>query len=134
REGVRRPAGGGRGERRLRGASRVRHPPHGGAPVHDARHGGEPRALPGRASRPHPQGGPEMIDQDALQAAVFTALDGVPGMPPVYDDVPENAPFPYVVIGDDVSAAFDDDCGSGADSMVTIHVWSTYPGRAEAKQ
>lgn len=75
-----------------------------------------------------------MIDQDALQTAIFTALDGVPGMPPVYDDVPENAPFPYVVIGDDVSAAFDDDCGSGADSMVTIHVWSTYPGRAEAKQ
>lgn len=75
-----------------------------------------------------------MIDQDALQAAIFNALDGVPGMPPVYDDVPENVPFPYVVIGDDVSAAFDDDCGSGADSMVTIHVWSTYPGRAEAKQ
>lgn len=75
-----------------------------------------------------------MIDQDALQTAIFTALDGVPGMPPVYDDVPENVPFPYVVIGDDVSAAFDDDCGSGADSMVTIHVWSTYPGRAEAKQ
>lgn len=75
-----------------------------------------------------------MIDQDALQAAIFNALDGVPGMPPVYDDVPENVAFPYVVIGDDVSAAFDDDCGSGADSMVTIHVWSTYPGRAEAKQ
>lgn len=75
-----------------------------------------------------------MIDQGAVQQAIFGALVAQPGMPPVYDDVPEDSAFPYVVIGDDTSIEFDDDCGSGADSTLTIHAWSTYKGRAEAKQ
>lgn len=74
------------------------------------------------------------MNQDAIQKAVYDALVATPGMPPVYDDVPEGAEFPYVVVGDDVTLPFDDDCGSGGDSLITIHAWSTYKGRSEVKQ
>ena len=52
----------------------------------------------------------------------------------VYDDVPQGTKFPYVVVGEGDSVSYDDDCNTGADSDVTIHVWSRYPGRKEAKQ
>ncbi len=73
------------------------------------------------------------MSQLTIQGAIFQALSTEPGMPPVYDDVPQGAAFPYVVIGDDTSIAFDDDCGVGLESTTTIHVWSIHSGRAEVK-
>lgn len=73
-----------------------------------------------------------------IQQVIFTTLnDGLSY--PVYDDVPflpegmarEN--FPYVVIGDDTLIPFDNDTNVGVDATLTIHVWSKYRGRKEAK-
>jgi hypothetical protein len=72
------------------------------------------------------------MNQVSIQAAIYQALSTLSY--PVYDDVPQNAEFPYIVIGDDTSIPFDDDCNVGAESTITIHVWSTYPGRKEVKQ
>lgn len=52
----------------------------------------------------------------------------------IYDDVPQNAPFPYVVIGEADSIPFDDDVNDGEDTDLTIHVWSRSAGRKEVKQ
>jgi hypothetical protein len=52
---------------------------------------------------------------------------------PVYDDVPDNALAPYIVIGDDTMIEYDADQVLGFDSTVTIHTWSTYRGRSEVK-
>ena len=72
------------------------------------------------------------MNQVAIQAAIYQALSTLAY--PVYDDVPQNAAFPYIVIGDDTSIPFDDDCNVGAESTITIHVWSIYSGRLEVKQ
>lgn len=68
-----------------------------------------------------------------IQAAVYDKLTGGISTP-VYDDVPQDSAFPYVVIGDDTSIPFDDDCGSGFESTLTLHVWSTHKGRQEVKR
>ena len=73
------------------------------------------------------------MNQANIQAAVFTRLNSQLTQA-VYDDVPQNAAFPYVVVGDDTSIAFDDDCGNGLESTITIHVWSIYSGRKEVKE
>lgn len=52
----------------------------------------------------------------------------------VYDDVLQPTQFPYVVIGDDTSISWDDDVNNGAESTLTIHAWSRYCGRIEAKR
>lgn len=77
--------------------------------------------------------GPQDASQVNIQMAVYQALTHISDMPPVYDDVPQNAAFPYIVIGDDTSIAFDDDCGTGFESTITLHVWSIYSGRKEVK-
>lgn len=81
----------------------------------------------------YPGSGSSEFTQSSIQASVYQLLTSVAGMPPVYDDVPQGAQFPYIVIGDDISTPFDDDCGVGAETLVTIHVWSTYSGRREVK-
>lgn len=55
-------------------------------------------------------------------------------VPAVYDHVPQEAVFPYVVIGDDMSVDFDTDDTTGSDTEVTVHVWSQFRGRGEVKK
>lgn len=55
-------------------------------------------------------------------------------MPPIYDDVPQDAAFPYVTLGDDTHLAFDTDDSLGAESTIVVHVWSRYRGRKEVKE
>lgn len=71
--------------------------------------------------------------EEALHEAVFDRLSGQLSTP-VYDNVPKNASFPYVVIGEDTHVPFDTDDSLGSESTVTIHVWSRYRGKKEAKQ
>src|SRR5690606_34355650 len=55
-------------------------------------------------------------------------------MPDVYDDVPQSASsFPYVVIGEDTHIPWDTDDSVGSESTITLHVWSRYRGKKEAK-
>lgn len=55
------------------------------------------------------------------------------GGPAVYDDVPQNAKFPYVSIGDDTLIEWDTDTELGAEATITLHVWSRERGRRETK-
>ncbi len=70
-----------------------------------------------------------------LQKALFTALTEALAPVPVLDDVPQGQAFPYVVIGEDTVTDWpmlgDDEAEEIA---VTIHVWSRYAGRKEAKE
>jgi len=68
-----------------------------------------------------------------VQKAVFGILNTGLSVP-VYDDVPDNALAPYVVIGDDTFIEFDSDDISGFEATITIHSWSTYRGRKEVKE
>lgn len=71
--------------------------------------------------------------EEALHKAVFDKLTADLATP-VYDHVPPNASFPYVVIGEDTHVPFDTDDSLGSESTITIHVWSRYRGKKEAKQ
>jgi len=70
------------------------------------------------------------------QAAIFAKLTGDPllmGMVTgVFDDVPEDATLPYVVVGDAIETP--DNCHGafGRQTVQTLHVWSGYRGFAEA--
>lgn len=66
-----------------------------------------------------------------IQMAIHAALQSL-GVD-VYDDVPQGATFPYVVIGEDDSIPFDTDDSTGFDTELTIHVWSRYSGMKEVK-
>jgi hypothetical protein len=67
-----------------------------------------------------------------IQKSIFTVLNN--GLVvPVYDNVPDNALMPYVVIGDDTLIDFDTDGKTGFEVTVTIHAWSNYRGRAQVK-
>ncbi|MDM7975238.1 MULTISPECIES: DUF3168 domain-containing protein [Thalassospira] len=68
-----------------------------------------------------------------LQKAIVTLLDGVLSCP-VYDDVPDDAQYPYVVVDADLvsnSRALDQ---YRETVMVYLSIWSDYAGRKEVKQ
>jgi len=67
-----------------------------------------------------------------IQKAVYAVLSGALSVP-VYDHVPQDTKYPYVVVGDDTSVPFDTDDSLGSESTVTVHVWSQYRGRSEVK-
>jgi hypothetical protein len=75
-----------------------------------------------------------MSFEQALQQAVYDTLSAHPGIPTVYDDVPGDAPFPYVVIGEDTHVPFDTDDSLGSESTITLHTWSRYRGKKECKE
>jgi len=68
-----------------------------------------------------------------LQKAILGRLSGAISCP-VYDAVPTDAAFPYVTIGEDTAADWSSKTTSGQDVTTTIHVWSRYKGKAEAKR
>lgn len=70
----------------------------------------------------------------ALQAAIYSALDPAQIGAAVYDAVPRDAAFPYVVLGDDQTITAHAECVTGAEVYSTIHVFSRLPGRAEVKR
>jgi hypothetical protein len=73
-----------------------------------------------------------------LQKAIYTALTSdtelMADITGVFDSVPDNYDqFPYVTIGEDVLTEFDTDSTNGFNGSITIHAWSRYDGRKEAK-
>ncbi len=67
-----------------------------------------------------------------IQKAIYGVLDGALSIN-VYDDVPDNAQAPYVVIGDDTFVEYDTDGETGFEATITVHSWSTYRGRSQVK-
>lgn len=71
-----------------------------------------------------------MYEADALQAALYAALNGtITGG--VYDQVPPGAAYPYTVIGHLTEEPDDLHDGEGSEITGTLHVWSAAPGTAE---
>jgi hypothetical protein len=73
-----------------------------------------------------------------IQKAIYARLGESSELPDIYDNVPQkdgriSAAWPFVVIGDDTSIAWDTDDSVGAEATVTIHSWTRYGGRAAAK-
>ncbi len=52
----------------------------------------------------------------------------------VYDDVPEGAAYPYVVMGEMTGRDWSDKFEPGQEVYSTIHIWSQYKGRKEATE
>lgn len=50
----------------------------------------------------------------------------------VYDDNPEQAAYPYVVMGEITARDWSDKFEPGQEVYSTIHIWSQYAGRKEA--
>jgi hypothetical protein len=74
-----------------------------------------------------------VIASDALQVAVFAALNGNVGAG-VYDAVPQGAAAPYVVIGEGTERPWDTMTDEGSEETMTLHVWSRTAGSRQVKQ
>lgn len=77
--------------------------------------------------------------QNELQKAIYQILSAslplqaiVAGR--IFDEVPQGESFPYIVIGDDDLKPWDLDCKLGFEALITIHAFSRYKGRKEAKE
>lgn len=75
----------------------------------------------------------------AVQTAVFARLAGDPALAGLiggrlFDRRPESRIFPHVVIGEAETLADDSATRAGQVHVLTLHVWSRYRGRAEAKR
>ena len=78
--------------------------------------------------------------QWALQAAIFAALGADAGVKSligdpvrVFDHVPPESAFPYLVIGEATSRPFDAKTHDGMEQTLTLHAWSRYRGLKEIK-
>jgi len=85
---------------------------------------------------------PASIDPSlGVAAAVYAALNGQlsigsgspPETVPVYDDVPQGADYPYVVIGDQIDQPMDGVVARRDDTLLYLSVWSTEPGQKQVK-
>ena len=79
-----------------------------------------------------------MSHEIAVQKAIYQRLTESSDIPDVYDNVPQKdgritASWPFVVVGEDTSIAWDTDDSVGAEATVTVHTWTRYGGRAAAK-
>lgn len=52
----------------------------------------------------------------------------------IFDNLPEQAEFPYVVLGEVSGRDWSDKFEPGQEVFSTVHVWSQYPGRKEAAE
>ena len=80
-----------------------------------------------------------MSHELAVQTAIYKALAAAPGLPTVYENVPQkngriDAEWPFLEIGNDTSVAWDTDDSVGAEVTVTVHSWTRYGGKAAAKR
>ena len=69
----------------------------------------------------------------ALQAAIYERLAGALSCP-VYDDVPEDAALPYVVLGEATSSDQGTKDLRGYEIVEALHVYSGYGGMRETNE
>jgi len=69
----------------------------------------------------------------ALHGAQVTRIEALTGYT-VYDDNPQSAAFPYVVMGEMTAKRWCDKLEDGMEVYSTIHIWSQYHGRKEADE
>ena len=74
--------------------------------------------------------------QTGLRAALLADADLVTalGGEQVFDDVPREAPFPYITVGDIDTRDWSTQTSRGHEHTVTLHVWSRYRGRKQVQE
>lgn len=74
-----------------------------------------------------------MSFETTLQQVIYSELNS--GLPAynVYDNVPQDAGFPYIVIGEDSTVDWSGDTFNGMQASVTVHTWSRDRGKQETK-
>jgi len=78
------------------------------------------------------------INQFALQTAIYTKLSTDNNLTStlgasVFDDIPEETPYPYVQLGEDTAIDYSTKDQTGSEVTVNIDVWSRYRGSLQAK-
>ena len=68
-----------------------------------------------------------------LQQAIYAQLDSNLSYA-VYDHVPPQAPFPFIVVGDTTANQWGAGELDGEEHALSIHIWSRYQGRMQMKQ
>ena len=75
-----------------------------------------------------------------LQKSVFSALNGASitdaggsAITCVFDDVPQDTAYPYIVIGEETASNISTKTLDMHEHTLTIHTWSQYRGRKEIK-
>ena len=76
----------------------------------------------------------------SLQQAIFAALSSssdlqalIGNSPRLFDYVPRDSAFPYVVLGDGSETDWSTSTEDGTEHQLTIHAWSRSTGHKEAK-
>ena len=75
----------------------------------------------------------------SLQKAVFAVLEadltiaGLIGVGHIHDDTPQGGTFPYVTFGQSLARDWSTGTETGAEHVLTLHVWSRSPGKKEAQ-
>lgn len=75
-----------------------------------------------------------------LQRSIYSALaanpslTGLLGGARIYDDVPRNAAFPYLTIGQSTVRDWSTGTELGHEHLLTLHVWSRAAGRKESHE
>jgi len=75
--------------------------------------------------------------QSGIYGALVTAFASSPTLlsgQGVYDDLPQNVGFPYVVIGDGDVNDWGNKTSKGQEHEFLVHTWSRYQGFKELKQ
>ena len=62
--------------------------------------------------------------QEAALRASATLATAMGGTARIYTSVPTNAPFPYIILGDDQVLGDDDECTEANEIFSTVNVWS----------
>tara|TARA_R100000773_G_C4170363_1_gene84304 strand:+ start:314 stop:721 length:408 start_codon:yes stop_codon:yes gene_type:complete len=62
-----------------------------------------------------------------------STLDGLVGNNRIYDNVPQDSPYPYVVIGNENALNVGTKSVDANDYSIDIEVWSQYRGKKEIK-
>jgi hypothetical protein len=75
-----------------------------------------------------------------LQKAVYAALAAdatlttLLGATAIYDEAPQNAAFPYAIIDQMQIRDWSTGTETGAEHMLTLHVWSRYAGKKQVHE
>lgn len=76
----------------------------------------------------------ELELQKGLLLVLGATIPNAFGVPaPVFDDVAQDTPAPYVTVPDATLSDYSGDGFTGFNVLVTIHTWSDYRGSAEVK-
>lgn len=74
---------------------------------------------------------PSLALQGAVNRRLRAAVAGIGAR--VFDDVPQDAAFPYVELGEFQTVDDGAQCHDGFELFATLHVWSRRPGQVECK-